>query len=399
MSNSRHIYRAIIGFVIGTACSARADLTGPYAGQLVVPRSAPADAAGTLTQSGRTLNGTVVLGTSVQAANGAYLVTGSATKKHFRLTGFNASGVRLVWSGTVKTDGVAGAARVRGPQVRLKGKLKLTRTVSQTDGSGCDAVFNQNQAFFTTQVMGQVLVPICAACHVDGGQAQATRLRVMRADPLATARSTALLIDRSNPGASLLLQKPLAAVPHGGGQQVVPGSPEEQILQQWITLVTQAQCTAAGGAPATNLFAQDCAGCHGVTGAGGASGPDIRCAVKTLLADAVRRGRGRNAMPAFPDADVTTLAAYLHTQCTGQPKDVYAANCANCHGITGGGGRNADGISGPNVRCSEGGDLVEAVRGGADRMPAFPALTGSQITGLARYVDQFCSLGGGQGDG
>jgi hypothetical protein len=90
-------------------------------------------------------------------------------------------------------------------------------------------------------VMGRVLQPICAACHVPGGAAQATNFRVTAGDPAATQASVALNVDMTNPPASRILQKPLNVLPHGGGQQIAPGSPEEQILSQWVTLVANGQ--------------------------------------------------------------------------------------------------------------------------------------------------------------
>ncbi len=405
MGELRSVVRAavqagVIVVALGTAGVARGDLTGSYAGQLLIARKAQtAAAAGALTQSGRGLSGTVVLGMSDASLNGAYLVSGPMAGKHLRLVGANASGARLVWRGIATVDGVVGTARLRDPQGHLRGKLTLTRYTSTSTGTGCDAVFTQNQAFFTSQVMDQVLVSTCTACHVPGGQAQATRLQVMRGDPLATARSVALLVDAANPSASLILQKPLAAVPHGGGQQITPGSGAEQILRQWVDLVAGGQCVApTGNTPAASLFAQNCAGCHGATGAGGAAGPDVRCAVRTLLADAVRRGRGQ-VMPALSlsGAELTTIATYLAENCSGQPRDVYAANCATCHGATAAGGHNADGVFGPNIRCSEGGDFGDVVRFGGEGMPAFPSLKGGQIAALARYVLGFCGNGGGGG--
>jgi ubiquinol-cytochrome c reductase cytochrome c subunit len=355
------------------------------------------DAAGSLAQSGRTVNGTLVLGGADPAVAGAYVVSGTGTARKLRVAGASANGMRVVWRGRVQAGGLVGRIVVRGVHRRLGGSLRLARRSSTGDGASCDAVFTQNQAFFTGQVMDPVLVAICATCHVPGGQAQATRLIVVRTDPLATARSVAGLIDTATPAASLLVQKPVAAVPHGGGQQLMPGSAPEAALLQWATLIAQASCTTQGpGTPAADAFSRNCASCHGGDGAGTSTGPDVRCTVPSLLADAIRRGRG-TAMPAIAlsNADLRTIESYLAERCSGQPADVYAANCASCHGATAGGGRNADGVGGPNIRCS--GEFFEAVRGGADRMPAYPSLTTNQITQLAAYVRGFCSLGGGGG--
>src|SRR5262249_4106886 len=96
---------------------------------------------------------------------------------------------------------------------------------------------------FTGQVMGRTL-SICAACHVQGGSAQATTFRVTQTDPLATQDSLALHIDYANPSASRILQKPTNQVPHGGGVKLGTGSEEYGILEQWVNLVVAGtQCT------------------------------------------------------------------------------------------------------------------------------------------------------------
>jgi mono/diheme cytochrome c family protein len=393
---NRHlVIQALLILVVG-APPAGADLTGPYAGQVVVKRPPQTlDVAAALTQTGRTVAGTVALGGS-SSFDGPYVVSGSGGARKFRVMGTNATGTRLVWRGIVTAGGTSGRIKLRGQATRLKGKLTLARRTSVGTGESCDAVFTQNQEFFTGQIMDAVLAPICAACHVPGGQAQATRLTVMRGDPLATARSVALLIDAANPADSLLVRKPTAAVPHGGGQQVLPGSPAAQALEQWATLVTQAACQGAGGSD-TSLFAADCGSCHGSEGAGGTTGPDVRCAAPSLLADAVRHGRG-TVMPrmAISDTDLQTIRDYLDARCSHRPEDIYVANCARCHGATAGGGRNADGTSGPNIRCSD--EFAEALREGPDRMPAFPSFKATEVTRLGAWVRGFCGLGGGGDD-
>jgi len=95
--------------------------------------------------------------------------------------------------------------------------------------------------------MGRVLQPTCGACHVAGGAAQSTGFRVTPGDPLATPQSIDAFIDRTNPSESRILQKPLARIPHGGGQQLSPGGETEQILSQWVHLVATGQQCHDGG--------------------------------------------------------------------------------------------------------------------------------------------------------
>jgi mono/diheme cytochrome c family protein len=281
----------------------------------------------------------------------------------------------------------------------LKARLSLTKQSSGPDTSSCDSVFVDNQDFFTTQVMDGVFQPICSACHVPGGQAAATRLHVVAGDPAATAHSTFALIDHATPANSLLLEKPLARVPHGGGQQITEGSSQAQALAGWADLVAQANCSGPTPTTGPELYAANCASCHGADAAGLDGRPDLRCTVPTRITDAVRNGRGDAAtgMPAFStaqltDGQLTLITDWLATLCSGSAADVYASNCAVCHGATAGGGRNADGVRGPDIRCTETGDVGEALSQGEGGMPRFPSLVGS-ANELARFIRGFCTGG------
>lgn len=84
----------------------------------------------------------------------------------------------------------------------------------------------------------------CRACHSPDGVASPTRLHFpeLGAAPErleAFGRSLVTLIDRENPNASLLLNKPTNGVAHAGGERIVPGSGDETVLRQWITTLTQ----------------------------------------------------------------------------------------------------------------------------------------------------------------
>ena len=79
----------------------------------------------------------------------------------------------------------------------------------------------------------------CRACHNPDGVASASRLRFPEADAAADrieafGKSLAALVDRDHPERSLLLQKPTNRIAHTGGQRIVPGSPEEALLKDWI---------------------------------------------------------------------------------------------------------------------------------------------------------------------
>jgi mono/diheme cytochrome c family protein/cytochrome c553 len=390
-----------LGLLLARALhAAPPDVSGSYAGTLTPRRQAASPASAALTQSGKSITGSVVLQLPQADLAGVFTVNGTASGKRVRLTGVAGSGARLVWRGKISATGLSGKARLRGAQSRVTGTLALSRndTVSG-GGASCDTVFTQNQSFFETQVMGQVLT-VCASCHVAGGQAQAARLRVTMSDPLATARTVALLVNPTDPAASRILQKPLAQIPHGGGQQIVPGSPQEQILRSWVDLIAQSGCVSTAVAGGTgDVFAVQCAGCHGADGSGAGAAPDIRCTIAPRIVDAVRQGRG-TVMPAFAMSEVSAndlhaIESYLAGNCSGAGADLFASNCATCHGPTGGGGRNADGVGGPNIRCSD--EIASAVRFGGEGMPAFGALGDAAIARLARWVQGLCALGGGGG--
>jgi hypothetical protein len=231
---------ALLGAGLGIA---RADVNGSYDGQVSGPKvPTPVAAAAALSQNGKLLTGTVAMaGDPLTAFGGAYLVSGKATPKKVKASGFSPTGVRLKWTGKIVGEVVQGKATFKAPGRKLVGTLALTRNAVTGDGSGCDAVYTQNSTLFTTQVLAQALLP-CLSCHVSGGQAGATRLRLDTADPLASARSVALQVDSANPLQSRLLLKPTGMLPHGGDTQITAGSTGEATLKQWIGLVAQAAC-------------------------------------------------------------------------------------------------------------------------------------------------------------
>ena len=156
-------------------------------------------------------------------------------------------------------------------------------------------------------------------------------------------------------------------------------------------------CPAPSGA---QLFASNCAACHGGDAGGLGGRPNLRCTVRSRVFDAVRNGRGAGLMPIFPsstlsDTMVDDVAGYLGTLCSGSPQDIFTSNCVTCHGATAGGGRNADGVVAPNIRCTQTPDFLETVQFSDDGgMPRFPEFNSTQVAGIAAYVQQnFCRLG------
>jgi mono/diheme cytochrome c family protein len=149
-------------------------------------------------------------------------------------------------------------------------------------------------------------------------------------------------------------------------------------LQEYLRTL----CPAPDGA---RLYDTHCACCHGPAGDGTTRAPAVHCALR--VRDAVRRGRD-TAMPPLPgltDAEVDQVQVYLDRRCAARGRkigDVYAANCATCHGRDGTGGRDARWIEGPDIRCTVRADFVQAVTQGQGGMPAFPQL--AEVMGALR---------------
>jgi hypothetical protein len=79
----------------------------------------------------------------------------------------------------------------------------------------------------------------CRGCHSDDGVASATRLHFPEPNASpdeveAFGITLAVLVDRSDPSRSLLINKPTNREHHTGGVRVQPGSFEEQVLADWV---------------------------------------------------------------------------------------------------------------------------------------------------------------------
>ncbi len=384
---------------------AYADLSASYDGTITLTgTSVAAGVSAALAQVGGAVSGTVTLGLQGTAVAGRYDLQGRVRGRRVLLTGANGTGARLRWRGRLMLDGgVRGRILLRMRRRAIPGALVLARH----GGGGAPSC---GSAYFQDTVMPQVAEPICARCHVLGGPAQAARFRVTRGNAIATEQSALPLVDAANPDQSRILQKPIGQLGHGGGQQIVPGSAEEQVLQHWVALVTQPGCDGGGpggggnpgggGTTGADLYGANCASCHGPDARGLQGRPDVRC--NKRIHDPVRNGRRGTIgeMPAFPDladADIAAIQAYLDGLCPvdqASGADLYAGSCASCHGSQAAGGQNAEHVRGPDIRCTEAGDFFEKVTRGEGAMPAFPELPAAAIERIAVYVQGFCTGGG-----
>ncbi|HWH31399.1 MAG TPA: c-type cytochrome [Egibacteraceae bacterium] len=174
------------------------------------------------------------------------------------------------------------------------------------------------------------------------------------------------------------------------GTALTAGAPGAQAQQDAID-----PATAIQGA---DVYTSQCARCHGAAGQGGQtpSGPDapaLRGAHIALVDLVLRTGR---MPPGDPDGDTKArrpltderrdaLLAWMDDQLGlrgeiprvpvgGNPargQEVYAANCAQCHGSTGGGGVAGGGAFTPVLVDREPLVIAEAIRMGPFQMPQF----------------------------
>lgn len=148
-----------------------------------------------------------------------------------------------------------------------------------------------------------------------------------------------------------------------------------------------------------DVYSSQCAGCHGAAGQGGQTpsgveAPPLREAPYALVDLVTRTGRMPPGDPdgqekgrrALPDERREALLAWMDDQLEltgglpdvrlegGNPargQEVYAANCAQCHGSTGGGGVAGGGAFTPVLVDRDPLVIAEAIRLGPFQMPQF----------------------------
>lgn len=150
------------------------------------------------------------------------------------------------------------------------------------------------------------------------------------------------------------------------------------------------------------VFAGQCAHCHGPNGEGADEGPSLHglprnATVVSGVEGIVRHGYGE--MDPFADklsaSEMQAVARYVVSAFgsrgdTPAGGDLYRLNCAGCHGATARGGaliysdENA-----PSLFDVPQAEIVAAVRGGPEEMPAFnqAALSDQQVASVAQYVE------------
>lgn len=168
----------------------------------------------------------------------------------------------------------------------------------------------------------------------------------------------------------------------------------------------------AGSVPGAQLYALHCASCHGTAGEGtddgialqgiGAAAVDFVLATGRMpLADPRNPMVRRRAM--WSRREIDDVVAFVVSFGPGGPpvptvrpedgdlargEQIYAANCAPCHGGAAQGAAVGEGADAPDLYQATPLEIAEAVRVGPDPMPRFdPGIISQQdLNSLVRYV-------------
>ncbi|MDH3730731.1 MAG: c-type cytochrome [Acidimicrobiia bacterium] len=160
----------------------------------------------------------------------------------------------------------------------------------------------------------------------------------------------------------------------------------------WLALAgaSLAQVESSGQSDAATIeaYATQCAPCHGVRGEGGV-GPALMSSSLTVEAREELIADGRGAMPSFSTVlssdEIRSIALLMDSFATAE---VYATQCAPCHGAAGEGG------IGPSLLTAQRSDegQLAIIRDGLGGMPAFgPTLDAEQLQAVVDFVAEFAA--------
>ncbi|MGC1212391.1 MAG: c-type cytochrome [Micromonospora sp.] len=172
---------------------------------------------------------------------------------------------------------------------------------------------------------------------------------------------------------------------------------------------------SSGGDRGAELYLGQCAVCHGVQGQGTQRGPSLVGVGSASVDFQVSTGRmpvsqevqqARRRRPVFSADDITALVDHVASFGGGGPavprvvpgnlvsgREIFAANCAPCHGATGSGAVLTNGWTAPPLYDSTATQVAEAVRVGPGLMPQFPGqvLSDEQLNDVSTYVERLRS--------
>ncbi|HKX19247.1 MAG TPA: c-type cytochrome [bacterium] len=161
-----------------------------------------------------------------------------------------------------------------------------------------------------------------------------------------------------------------------------------------------------------DLYALHCASCHGVTGQGTADGIPLRGIGAAAVNFALSTGRMPLADPHQPMVrrlttwtrpQIDAVVAFVTSLAPGGPpipavhpeggdlargEQLFAANCAPCHGTAGQGAAVGEGADAPDLYDASALEIAEAVRIGPNPMPRFDAgvIDQHELDSLVRYA-------------
>jgi ubiquinol-cytochrome c reductase cytochrome c subunit len=173
---------------------------------------------------------------------------------------------------------------------------------------------------------------------------------------------------------------------------------------------TAGQVTEA--ARGEGLYQASCAACHGVNGEGTANGSGLTASGAAGADFMLRTGRMplpqpgepvRRGRPAFDDADIQALVAYVASLGQGPPipnvqvsaasdtaagRAEYIATCAACHGAGASGDAVGGGAVAPPLLDTAPTQVGEAIRIGPGAMPAFDSgqVSDARLAEIAAYL-------------
>ena len=157
------------------------------------------------------------------------------------------------------------------------------------------------------------------------------------------------------------------------------------------------------------LYVEACASCHGATGSGTDSGPDLRGAGAAGADFYLRTGRMPLAnandqavrkQPAFTSEQIEDIVAYVaslgdgpaipfvapETASLQDGAALYIGNCAPCHGAAGNGGAAGRDAIAPALHRATPLEIAEAIVVGPGQMPVF-GFSQEERDAVVAYVD------------
>lgn len=167
---------------------------------------------------------------------------------------------------------------------------------------------------------------------------------------------------------------------------------------------------AASSGEGRVLYAERCASCHGANLQGSDTGPPLMGVSAGYVDFMLRTGRmpasrptgeALEKTPRLDGGQIRALVAYVAAQSRGEQtlprvapgnvargREIFAENCAQCHGVTAHGASVGYAIVAPSLMSATPEEIAEAVRSGPVEMPKFgpDVLSDADVNDVAAYV-------------